>query len=128
MSCNCNQNRIEIVIKQGEQRNYNFTIKDNNGVPLDLTNYYILVEIKKYPLFKVNSLITKVINNISSIDGWIEEPTTGKFYMTITEENTTSLNPAEYYLIITLISNDGTSKNILSGEGDKSGILKICRQ
>lgn len=128
MTCNCNSDRVEILIKQGEQRTYNFTIYNSDGTPVDLTNFYIQVEIKKYPLFKVDPLITKVINSESTPNGWIENPETGKFTMIISSEDTIRLNPAEYYLIIFMNSYDNTSKNIISGEGDKSGILKICRQ
>ena len=128
MTCNCNSDRVEILIKQGEQRTYNFTIYNSDGTPIDLTNFYIKVEIKKYPLYKVEPLITKYINSVESPDGWIEEPTTGKFTMVIRTEDTTTLNPAEYYLIIYMNSYDNSSINIISGEGDKSGVLKICRQ
>ena len=128
MVCNCNEDRVEIVIKQGEQRDYNFTLYDSDGQPVDLTNFYIKVQIKKYPLFKVGSIYDKIINNIKSINGWIEEPTTGKFYITFTQEETGNLNPGDYYLIIYMNSYDDTSINIISGEGTKSGILKICRQ
>lgn len=128
MTCNCNSDRVEILIKQGEQRTYNFTIYNSDGTPVDLTNFYIQVEIKKYPLFKVEPLITKIINNGNTPNGWIEHPETGKFTMVITSEETSNLNPAEYYLIIYMNSYDGTSKNIISGEGEQSGILKICRQ
>lgn len=125
MACDCNKDRVELLIKQGEQRSYIFNITNADTTPLDLSGKEILVEIKKYPLYKVKPLIEITLSNINNGNGYINDPTNGQFTLTLTE-NESSLNPAEYYLIITMIS--GSEKIIISGEGDLSGILKICRQ
>ena len=91
-------------------------------------NYTIYSLICHHFIYKKVLIYDKIINNIKSINGWIEEPTTGKFYITFTQEETGNLNPGDYYLIIYMNSYDDTSINIISGEGTKSGILKICRQ
>lgn len=125
MSCSCNDDRVELLIKQGEQRSYIFNITNADATPLDLSGKEILVEIKKYPLYKVKALVEITLSNIDNGNGYINDPTNGQFTLTLTE-NESSLNPAEYYLIITMIS--GSERIIISGEGDLSGILKVCRQ
>lgn len=125
MSCDCNNDRVELLIKQGEQRSYIFNITNSDGTPLDLSSREILVEIKKYPLYKVKALIEITLTNVDQGNGYINDPTNGQFTLTLTE-NESSLNPAEYYLIITMIS--GSERIIISGEGDLSGVLKVCRQ
>lgn len=125
MSCSCNDDRVELLIKQGEQRSYIFNIANADTTPLDLSGKEILVEIKKYPLYKVKALVEITLSNIDNGNGYINDPTNGQFTLTLTE-NESSLNPAEYYLIITMIS--GSERIIISGEGDLSGILKVCRQ
>lgn len=125
MSCDCNNDRVELLIKQGEQRSYIFNITSNDGTPIDLSGREILVEIKKYPLYKVKALIEITLTNVDQGNGYINNPANGQFTLTLTE-NESTLNPAEYYLIITMIS--GSERIIISGEGDLSGVLKVCRQ
>lgn len=126
MGCDCNDERLELVIKQGEQRSYSFTIKDKTGTPVDLSSSTIEVQVKNYPLYKVNSIFTMPLNRESSENGQITDPTNGKFVLTITEEQSSSLVPKEYYLIITMIT--GTNRVIISGEGQASGVLVVCKQ
>ncbi|MBQ2349748.1 MAG: hypothetical protein II393_00495 [Cytophagales bacterium] len=126
MGCDCNDERLELVIKQGEQRSYSFTIKDKTGTPVDLSSSTIEVQVKNYPLYKVNSILTMPLNRESSENGQITDPTNGKFVLTITEEQSSSLVPKEYYLIITMIT--GTNRVIISGEGQASGVLVVCKQ
>ena len=126
MGCDCNDERLELVIKQGEQRSYSFTIKDKSGAPVDLSSSTIEVQVKNYPLYKVNSILTMPLNRESSENGQITDPTNGKFVLTITEEQSSSLVPKEYYLIITMIT--GTNRVIISGEGQASGVLVVCKQ
>lgn len=126
MGCDCNDERLELVIKQGEQRSYSFTIKDKSGTPVDLSSSTIEVQVKNYPLYKVNSIFTMPLNRESSENGQITDPTNGKFVLTITEEQSSSLVPKEYYLIITMIT--GTNRVIISGEGQASGVLVVCKQ
>ncbi|MBQ5917495.1 MAG: hypothetical protein IIW92_02880, partial [Lachnospiraceae bacterium] len=66
MGCDCNDERLELVIKQGEQRSYSFTIKDKTGTPVDLSSSTIEVQVKNYPLYKVNSILTMPLNRESS--------------------------------------------------------------
>lgn len=126
MGCDCNDERLELVIKQGEQRSYSFSIKDKSGTPVDLSSSTIEVQVKNYPLYKVNSILVMLLNRESSENGQITDPTNGKFVLTITEEQSSSLVPKEYYLIITMIT--GTNRVIISGEGQASGVLVVCKQ
>ena len=125
MSCDCNDDRVVLLMKQGEQRSFIFNITDSEGRPLDLTGRTILVDIKKYPLVKITPIYSILLDTIEGDNGYINDPMNGQFTLTITEEQS-SLNPAEYYLIITMIT--GEERIIISGEGDLSGVLKICRQ
>lgn len=126
MVCDCNENRAVLIIKQGEQRSYNFTITDVNKNPVNLTGRVIQFEIKKYPLYKVDSLLTIILTEENSPNGYISEPLNGKLVLTLTEENSSAFPPKDYYMIITMIT--GTEKVIISGEGNNSGILKVCQQ
>ena len=112
-------------VKQGESRSFVFTIKQK-GEPMDLTNYQVVVQIKKSPYFKVRPLIEKRVTTELSDDGRIYDAKQGQFKITFTEVDTTKLPPDDYYLIIFL--ENSPTKIIISGEGNKSGILRFCKQ
>lgn len=126
MSCDCNNDRIEMLIKQGEQRSYVFNITDKDKNPVDLSSSSIEVQIKTYPLYKVKSLYDIILDTNSSEYGYINDPTNGQFTLTITEEISGNLSPKEYYIIITMVT--GENRIIISGEGQLSGVLVVCRQ
>lgn len=121
----CNSNRLVLEVKQGEARSFGFTIKQK-GEPMNLTNYQVVVQVKKSPYFKVKSLIEKRVTTELSDDGRIYNAELGQFKITFTESDTTKLPPDDYYLIIFL--ENGPTKIIISGEGNKSGILRFCKQ
>ena len=121
----CNSNRLVVEVKQGESRSFGFTIKQK-GEPMDLTNYTVTVQIKKSPYFKVKPLIEKRVTTTLTGDGRIYDAELGKFKITFTKTDTTELPPDDYYLIIFL--ENGPTKIIISGEGNKSGILRFCKQ
>lgn len=126
MVCNCNESRIELVVKQGASQTFNLTIRDKDTNPVDLTGYEVQVQIKKYPLAKVDSLYEFRLSNIPSDNGYITSIAEGKISIIITSDITSNLPPSIYYLIIMLVS--PSNQIIISGEGDRSGILKICKQ
>ena len=133
----CYKNRLVIKIKSGEVRPVGFTIKSKKVVlgnveyiPVDLTNYSVDFEVKLYPYNSVEPIIKKSITTIQdSSTGWIYEQTgedIGRFFVQITEEDMNKLIPEkEYSVIVTLIN--GTNRIIISGEGDSSGILEVCK-
>ena len=121
----CNSNRLVLEVKQGESRSFGVTIKQK-GEPMDLTNYSVVVQVKKSPYFKVKSLIEKRVTTTLTGDGRIYDAEQGRFKITFTEVDTTELPPDNYYLIIFL--ENGPTKIIISGEGNKSGILRFCKQ
>lgn len=126
MGCDCNDERVELVIKQGEQRSYKFNITDKDKTPIDLSSSSIEIQIKEYPLYKVKSIIDIELTNEITQNGYINNPTEGQFTLTITEQQSGSLIPKEYYLIIILVTGD--NRVIISGENQASGILVVCRQ
>lgn len=121
----CNSNRLVVEVKQGEARSFGFTVKHNKE-PMDLTDYTVIVQVKKSPYFKVKSLIEKRVTTELSDSGQIYDAELGRFKITFTESDTTKLPPDDYYLIIFL--ENGPTKIIISGEGNKSGILRFCKQ
>ena len=121
----CNSNRLVLEVKQGESRSFGFTIKQK-GEPMDLTDYSVTVQVKKSPYFKVKPLIEKQVTTTLTGDGRIYDAALGQFKITFTETDTTTLPPDDYYLIIFL--ENGPTKIIISGEGNKSGILRFCKQ
>lgn len=121
----CNSNRLVVEVKQGEARSFGFTIKQK-GEPMDLTNYHVVVQVKKSPYFKVKPLIEKRVTTEPSEDGRIYDAEIGQFKVTFTELETSSLPPNDYFLIIYLVN--GPTKIIISGEGNTSGILRFCKQ
>ena len=121
----CNSNRLVLEVKQGESRSFVFTIKQKDE-PMDLSDYTVTVQVKKSPYFKVKSLIEKRVTTELSDDGRIYNAELGQFKITFSEVDTTELPPDDYYLIIFL--ENGPTKIIISGEGNKSGILRFCKQ
>lgn len=133
----CKSNRLVMKIKSGEARSFGITVKTNTGTfntkgepiyrALDLTGYTVNFEIKKYPYFTVEPIISKQITNIEDgAIGWIYDPTNGKFSVQITMNDMEKLVPEkDYYLILTLVNGD--TRLIISGEGDTSGIFRVCQ-
>lgn len=95
--------------------------------PFDLTGLEVHFQVKIAPYFNLPSLIDKIISETSSeVDvGLISYPTEGKFKVQITEQEALR-NPYDYALIITVVDKD--TKYIISGEGNTSGIFRVCKQ
>jgi len=133
----CKNNRLAMKIKSGEARGFGFTIKTNTGrtdtsgnpiyQALNLTGYTIEFQIKKYPYYTVEPIINKEITDLQDGSvGWITDARNGKFTVQITLDDLSKLIPEkDYYLIITLINGD--TRLIISGEGDKSGVFRVCQ-
>ena len=121
----CNSNRLVLEVKQSEARSFGFTIKQKDE-PMDLSDYTVIVQVKKSPYFKVKTLIEKRVTTELTDNGRIYDAEQGQFKITFTEVDTTELPPDDYYLIIFL--ENGPTKIIISGEGNKSGILRFCKQ
>lgn len=132
----CKNNRLVIKIKSGEAKDYGITVKVKSGIdesgnlvykPLNLTEYTVDFEIKLYPYFSVEPIIYKHITTLEDGSvGWITDPLNGKFKVQITLEDMQKLIPnKDYYLIVTLLN--GEDRIIISGEGDTSGIFRVCQ-
>lgn len=137
----CCNNRLVIELQSGEIRNYGMTIETqvgNTGVykPMNLSQYTIEVDIKKYPYASVESLIHKELieSEAGLYDSYIlpqvsssnpDTDTIGKFVIGFTLDDISLLEPnKDYYIIITLVN--GEQRIIISGEGDNVGILRLC--
>lgn len=138
MSCN-NGKHLVLEVNQGYPRGYSFTInqihytldEDGNEIgviePLDLTGYTIEFRVKEAPYYKLKSLISKDITTTEDLtQGWISEPTEGKFQVQLTKEDTLKLPPKDYALCVYIKDKD-TFTNI-SGDGNKFAIFRVCTQ
>lgn len=132
---------LKMMVKQGEEINFGFTIKgkqlnEETGkyeyVPVDLTKYKIKFQVKKSPLLKSKPIIDKLIELPKDPIG--EEPYTvgeiydaenGKFYVHLTTKDT-SFSPGEYYLIVATVSLH--NEDIISSVGCGSAKFIICEQ
>jgi hypothetical protein len=117
---------LKLPIKQGEELNVGFTIKEN-GVAMDLSGYTIRFQVKRTPLVDAPAMIDKAITETSDINsiGRINYPLQGQFVVHLTEEDTS--NPTgEYSLIIALEYNHYI--NIISSKCCNKAIFRICEQ
>lgn len=126
----CTNNRLVVKIQSGETRSFGFTIKNKDSlddyVPMDLTQYEVIFQIKEYPYASVKPIIEKVLDLEEDTEqGYIYEPTEGRFQVVITLDDMDILIPGkEYYLVITLVNGD--TRIIISGEGDNVGMFMVC--
>lgn len=115
-----------LPIKQGEELNIGFTIKQN-GNTMDLTDYSVHFQVKKVPLVTAPAMIDKIITTTSDINtiGQINLPQQGKFVVHLLEEDT-SYPTGDYSLIIS-IEQPGYI-DIISSKCCNKAIYKICEQ
>lgn len=118
--------KVILKIKQGEALPVVMTIK-SGGNPFDLSDCSLTVQVKDAPYIDIPALFTKEITTTSDLNtvGQITDPTSGKFQIMFTQEDT-SYPVNEYALIITL--NNGISKDIISSKCCGSGQYIICPQ
>ena len=125
MSSNSNHKLI-VAVKQGEEINLGFTIKQNNN-PYAFVDTSILFQVKKAPYEDCEPIIKKEITTTSDINtvGNINFPELGQFIVHLTKEDTSN-KIGEYYLVISLIGNN--MDNIISSNNCQTAIFKICEQ
>ena len=115
-----------LPIKQGEELNIGFTIKQNGSV-MDLSDYTIRVQVKKVPLVTYPSMIDKEITTVSDINdvGQINYPEQGQFVIHLKEEDTI-FPPGDYALVISL--EQPGYIDIISSKCCNKAIYRICEQ
>ena len=86
----CGNERLLFEVKQGEQREFSFTLLEGNK-PLNLTGYAIDFEVRLMPNVNVEPLFVKHIDTLKDVDGVIDEPLLGKFNTHIYQHNINSL-------------------------------------
>ena len=118
--------RVYLKVKQGEELNIGFTIKQGNQ-PFNLSEYNVLVQVKNNPTVKSKAIVDKIITTVSNGDdvGIINEPNLGEFMLHLNKEDT-SHPIGEYYLIIA-IQNEN-EENIISSTNCTTAIYEICEQ
>lgn len=125
----CANNRLILEVKQGENRSYDFTLKqydeDNNETPIDLTNYTVEFEVRAMPYVNTPTIFTKKLDLTPTQDGQIYDPTNGKFLVYIYSSDIDNLPPQDYYLSIYIVN--GVIRTAISGDGDNSSIIRFCQ-
>ena len=118
--------RVDLKVKQGEELNIGFTIKQG-GNPFNLSGYNVLVQVKNNPTVKSKAIVDKVITSVSDDNevGVITMPNQGQFTLHLTKEDT-SFPIGEYYLVIA-IQND-SEENIISSTNCTTAVYEICAQ
>lgn len=117
---------LKLPVKQGEELNIGFTI-NQDGNPMDLSDYTVHFQVKKVPLVNAPALVDKLITTVSDINtiGMINYPLQGQFVVHLTEEDT-SYPPGEYALIIAIEAENFV--DIISSKCCNKAIYKICEQ
>lgn len=117
---------LKLPIKQGEELNIGFTIKQDGNV-MDLTDYTVRFQVKKVPLVTAPAIVDKPITVVSDDNtiGRINIPQQGQFFVHLLPEDT-SFPVGEYALIISL-EQDGLV-DIISSDCCNKAIYKICEQ
>lgn len=126
MACPQDKDELVLQVRQGENRGFGFTIKQD-GVPFDLTQWTINFMVKEAPYASLNPIIAKEITTTSdsATVGQIYNPTGGQFSVVITTEETL-LPPYDYYLVITM--GDGQQIINISGDGNEKAVFRVCTQ
>lgn len=120
------ENRLIVRVKQGEELNLGFTIKQNNNI-MDLSDYSISFKVKYSPLESSKTIIDKTITTISDINdiGNINYPQQGQFVVHLNKKDT--LYPVnDYYLVISLVAD--YLDNIISSSPCTTATFSICEQ
>lgn len=117
---------LKLPVKQGEEINVGFTV-NQDGNPMDLSDYTIRFQVKKVPLVNAPALIDKEITTVSDMNsiGMINYPQQGQFTVHLNVDDT-SFPPGEYSLIIAL-EQEGLV-DIISSKCCNKAIYKICEQ
>lgn len=86
MICGCEHKSLELKIKKGESIGFAFSLSQQ-GVPVDLTNSQMVLEVRENVEDDGVYLITKTISINSDPDdvGIITDPLNGKFYFKVNE-------------------------------------------
>jgi len=121
-------------IKQGESRGFEFTLTQETpqgDIPINLTNYSILFQVRQEPYTQVPPFITKEINTETITDGVISDPVKGVFVIKLYEVDFEDIVPRDFYVSIYLVEKD-TEGNIvssqsISGTGNDTAILRYCK-
>ena len=117
---------LVLEVKQNESRSFGFTIEQNDE-PLDLTGYTVNFLVKKAPYPSLENLIEKTITEeyVDNV-GYIYEPTDGKFYVIIDQEDTTKLPPYDYSLVVEITNGEQVIN--ISGNGNTRSVFRVCHQ
>lgn len=121
--------KLIVAVKQGEEINLGFTIKQNNN-PYAFVDSHILFQVKTAPYEDCEPIIKKEITTTSDINtvGNINFPELGQFIVHLTKEDTSN-RIGDYYLVISLIGEGNNNMdNIISSNNCQTAVFKICEQ
>ena len=108
MMCGCENKSLEMKIKKGESLGFAFTLTQQ-GVPVDLTNSTILMQVRENVEDDGVYLITKTVTTASDPDvqGTIVNPTSGQFFIKVNSTDIEDmLTTKPYFVAIYHINGD----------------------
>lgn len=108
-NCCCgNQHPLTLKIKQGESKAFVFTLIKNNA-PVDLTGAEILLQVRESMTDVGDYVIEKTVttNSDGDVDGKINNPENGEFYLKINDTDIEEMETTKpYYCAIYKINGD----------------------
>lgn len=122
-TCNKDENQLVLTVSQGERRGFNFTLLQD-GEPLDLEGWTILVYVKNAPYSLLDPIISKEITTTSNYNtvGQITDATNGKFTINFTADEL-NLVPYDYYFVAEIT--DGYVTQNITHNGNYSAIFRV---
>lgn len=117
MNCSCccdEHSTLEIKMKKGESLGFAFTFTEQ-GVPVDLTNSEMILEIRERVIDDGNYLISKTVdvNSDPEVEGAIIDAVNGKFFFKINKEDIENLSTFKPYFFA-IYHRDGSIRDCIS--------------
>lgn len=122
-TCNKDENQMVLTVSQGEKRGFSFTLLQD-GEPLDLEGWTILVYVKNAPYSLLDPIISKEITTTSNYNtvGQITDTAEGKFTINFTADEL-NLPPFDYYFVAEIT--DGYVTQNITHNGNYSAIFRV---
>jgi len=98
---------------KGDHRTFLLTVKDQNGVVVDITGATIIFSLKADPT-NATALVEKISTDINEIE--ITNPTQGEAEIYLIPADTSDLEPGIYFYDVELTTTSGKVYTLVKGE------------